>query len=309
MSSEVSDSVIEVTGLSRSFKKNVALRDITLSVKPGQVFGLVGENGAGKTTLIRHLLGAYMAKTGTVRVFGLDPVANPVSVLARIGYLSEDRDLPLWMKVRELMAYTQAFYPDWDPTYAEDLRNRFGLPLDAKIKQLSRGEKAKAGLLMALAHRPELLLLDEPSSGLDPVARKDILGEVIRSVAEEGRTVIFSSHLLDEVERVSDHIALIHDGVVALDMPMDGLKDSHHRIVVRFSEGRASFPDMVGLLHAEGSDKEWRILCTGSREDVHGLLQEMGGQLIETMVPTLDEIFLARVKGIQLNGAGAHHES
>jgi ABC-2 type transport system ATP-binding protein len=297
------ENIIEVAGLSRNFGKKQALRDITLSVGRGQVFGLVGENGAGKTTLIRHLLGAYKANNGSVRVFGLDPVANPVSILSRIGYLSEDRDLPLWMKVRELMAYTAAFYPDWDQPYAEGLRERFGLPLDTKIKALSRGEKAKVGLLVALAHRPDLLLLDEPSSGLDAVARKDILGEVIRSVAEEGRTVIFSSHLLDEVERVSDHIAMIHEGVVTLDMSMDALKDSHHRFVVRFPEGRAEFPEVAGLLHAEGSDKEWRVLCAGDKETLDGLLQKTGGQIIETTVPTLDEIFVARVTGTTTESA------
>lgn len=296
-SPESTEKIIEIADLSRSFGKKEALRDVSFTVRPGQVFGLVGENGAGKTTLIRHLLGAYTAKTGTVRVFGLDPVAHPVSVLARIGYLSEDRDLPLWMKVRELMAYTAAFYPDWDPAYAEDLRKRFNLPAETKLKGLSRGEKAKAGLLVALAHRPELLLLDEPSSGLDAVARTDILGEVIRSVAEEGRTVIFSSHLLDEVERVSDHVAMIHEGVVALDMPMDELKECHHRFVVRFAEGRATFSDVEGVLHVEGSGKEWRVLCHGDREELNGLLQKAGGQVIETSVPTLDAIFVARVKG------------
>jgi ABC-2 type transport system ATP-binding protein len=212
-------------------------------------------------------------------------VRNPVAVLGRIGYLSEDRDLPLWMKVRELMAYTAAFYPDWDATYAEELRKRFNLSPDAKLKQLSRGEKAKAGLLAALAHRPDLLLLDEPSSGLDAVARKDILGEVIRSVADEGRTVIFSSHLLDEVERVSDHVAMIHEGVVALDLPMDTLKESHHRIVVRFGEGHMDFPEIPGVLHAEGSDKDWCLLCEGDKEPLIGLLQQQGARIVECTVP------------------------
>ncbi len=291
------DTIIEVSGLSRRFGKKEALKDVTLSVQRGQVFGLVGENGAGKTTFIRHLLGAYEAEAGTVRVFNLDPVRNPVAVLGRIGYLSEDRDLPLWMKVRELMAYTAAFYPDWDAAYAEELRKRFNLSPDAKLKQLSRGEKAKAGLLAALAHRPDLLLLDEPSSGLDAVARKDILGEVIRSVADEGRTVIFSSHLLDEVERVSDHVAMIHEGVVALDLPMDTLKESHHRIVVRFSEGHVDFPEVPGVLHAEGSDKDWCLLCEGDKEQLIGLLQQQGARIVECTVPTLDAIFVGRVTG------------
>jgi ABC-2 type transport system ATP-binding protein len=291
------DTIIEVRGLSRRFGKKEALKDVNLSVQRGQVFGLVGENGAGKTTFIRHLLGAYEAESGTVQVFDLDPVRNPVAVLGRIGYLSEDRDLPLWMKVRELMAYTAAFYPDWDAIYAEELRKRFNLPPDAKLKQLSRGEKAKAGLLAALAHRPDLLLLDEPSSGLDAVARKDILGEVIRSVADEGRTVIFSSHLLDEVERVSDHVAMIHEGVVALDLPMDTLKETHHRIVVRLNVGCADFPEAPGVLHAEGSDKDWCLLCEGDKDRLIVQLQQSGGHVVECTVPTLDAIFVGRVTG------------
>lgn len=302
------DTIIEVSGLSRRFGKKVALKDVTLSVQRGQVFGLVGENGAGKTTFIRHLLGAYEAEAGTVRVFNLDPVRNPVAVLGRIGYLSEDRDLPLWMKVHEFMAYTAAFYPDWDAAYAEELRKRFNLAPAAKLKQLSRGEKAKAGLLAALAHRPDLLLLDEPSSGLDAVARKDILGEVIRSVADEGRTVIFSSHLLDEVERVSDHVAMIHEGVVALDRPMDALKESHHRIVVRLEEGRAAFPDVPGVLHAEGSERDWCLLCEGDKEQLIGLLQELGGRMIECTVPTLDAIFVGRVTGRPMAAAPSGDE-
>ena len=298
MSTESQEVIVEVSRLSRSFGSKEALRDVSLTVRSGQVFGLVGENGAGKTTLIRHLLGAYKAKTGTVRVFGRDPVQEPVYVLGRIGYLSEDRDLPMWMKVRELMAYTAAFYPDWDQPYAEALRERFGLPEETKLKGLSRGEKAKAGLLVALAHRPDLLLLDEPSSGLDAVARRDILGEVVRSVAEEGRTVIFSSHLLDEVERVSDHVAMIHEGVVSLDMSMDDLKETHHQFIVRFAEGRDIFPDVKGTLHVEGSGRDWRVVCEGDSAALHGLLQEIGGEVLETSTPTLDAIFVARAKGM-----------
>lgn len=291
------ETIIEVSGLSRRFGHKVALENVNLTIRRGQVFGLVGENGAGKTTFIRHLLGAYEAEQGTVAVFGLDPVRNPVAVLGRIGYLSEDRDLPLWMKVREFMAYTAAFYPDWDAAYAEELRKRFNLRSDAKLKQLSRGEKAKAGLLAALAHRPDLLLLDEPSSGLDAVARKDILGEVIRSVADEGRTVIFSSHLLDEVERVSDHVAMIHEGVVAIDMPMDTLKETHHRVVVRLEEARGEFPELPGVLHAEGSERDWCLLCEGERDQIFGLLQDAGARVVECTVPTLETIFVGRVTG------------
>ena len=223
----MSEPVIAVTELTRRFGNKTALAGVSLSLPRGAVYGLVGANGAGKTTLIRHLLGLLRAEAGAVRVFGLDPVQDPVAVLSRIGYLSEENDLPGWMRVDELLRYTRAFYPAWDDAYAEELRGTFALDPAAKIRNLSKGEKARAGLLVALAHRPELLILDEPSSGLDPIARRDILGAVIRTIAHEGRTVLFSSHLLDEVEEVADHVTMIDHGRVVLSGSLDDIKAAH----------------------------------------------------------------------------------
>src|SRR5687768_16394019 len=169
------DSVVAVSGLSRRFGPKVALNDVSLFVPPGCVFGLVGENGAGKTTLIKHLLGLLRAESGTVRIFGQDPIAATVEVLSRVGYLSENRDLPGWMRVDELLRYTEGFYPHWDRAYAEQLRGQFALHAAARVKTLSQGQVAMLGLLLALAYRPELLILDVPSSGLDPLVRRDIL--------------------------------------------------------------------------------------------------------------------------------------
>src|SRR3989442_448422 len=164
--------VIAVAGLTRRFGSKAALDDVSLYVPRGCVFGLVGENGAGKTTLIKHLLGLLRAESGTVRVFGRDPIVDTVEVLGRIGYLSETRDLPGWMRVDELLRYTEGFYPRWDGRYAEQLRDEFDLNASARVRTLSQGQQAKLGLLLALAHHPELLLLDEPSSGLDPLVRR-----------------------------------------------------------------------------------------------------------------------------------------
>ncbi len=183
------ESAISVSELTRRFGATTALDSVSVALPRGAVYGLVGANGAGKTTLIRHILGLLRAESGSVRVFGLDPVADPVAVLSRIGYLSEENDLPGWMRVDELIRYTSAFYTQWDDAYAEELRRAFALDRGAKIKDLSRGQKARMGLLIALAHRPELLMLDEPSSGLDPIVRRDILGAVIRTIADQGRTV------------------------------------------------------------------------------------------------------------------------
>src|SRR2546428_8237102 len=153
----VSESVVTVSELTRRFGATTALASVSLSMPRGAVYGLVGANGAGKTTLIRHILGLLRAESGSVRVFSHDPVADPVAVLSRIGYLSEENDLPGWMRVEELIRYQRAFYPAWDNAYAEELRQAFALDGTAKIKTLSRGQKARAGILIALAHRPGLL--------------------------------------------------------------------------------------------------------------------------------------------------------
>jgi ABC-2 type transport system ATP-binding protein len=230
----VSEPVIHVSDLTRRFGATTALDSVSVSVSRGAVYGLVGANGAGKTTLIKHVLGLLQAQSGSVRVFGLDPVAEPVAVLSRIGYLSEENDLPGWMSVEELIRYSRALYPGWDDVYAEELRQTFALDPAARIKTLSKGQKARAGLLIALAYRPELLVLDEPSSGLDPIVRRDILGAVIRTIAHEGRTVLFSSHLLDEVEQVADHVTMIRQGRVALSAPLDAILRSHRSLDAAF---------------------------------------------------------------------------
>jgi ABC-2 type transport system ATP-binding protein len=285
--------VIEVAGLNRTFGSKLALNQVALQVRRGRVFGLVGANGAGKTTLIKHLLGRLTPQSGTVRVFGFDPVADPVAVLARTGYLSENRDLPGWMRVEELLRYMQAFYPGWETAYAEELRQRFGLDNRAKIKTLSRGENAKAGLLVALAYRPELLLLDEPSSGLDPVVRRDILEAIIRTVADEGRTVFFSSHLLEEVERVADDLAMMFNGRVVLAGALDDVKENHHRLVLRFESAPSSPPLVEGMLSLTGKGKEWTAICNGRQKEVASGAARLGGRVLAVESPSLDEIFVA----------------
>ena len=232
--SVAADPVIHVSALTRRFGARTALDAVSLSMPRGVVYGLVGTNGAGKTTLIRHILGLLRAESGTVRVFGHDPVADPVAVLSRIGYLSEENDLPGWMRVDELIRYSRAFYPLWDDGYADELQRAFALDAAARVRSLSKGQKARAGLLVALAHHPELLVLDEPSSGLDPIVRRDILGAVLRTIADEGRTVLFSSHLLDEVEEVADHVTMISEGTIVLSAPIEAIRQAHSSLSAAF---------------------------------------------------------------------------
>jgi ABC-2 type transport system ATP-binding protein len=289
---QVSDPVVAVTHLSRRFGSTCALDDVTFTVPRGCVFGLVGENGAGKSTLVKHLLGLWRAESGSVHVFNLDPVQDPAGVLSRIGYLSEQPDLPDWMRVEELLHYTAAFYPGWDASYAGQLLRQFGLASNARVKTLSKGQRARLGLIAAEAHRPDLLILDEPSSGLDPIVRHDILEAIVRTVSDEGRTVIFSSHLLDEVERVSDHLAMLSRGALRLCAPLDEITARHRRMVLRFDVPQLTPPDISGAIHLDGAGREWTVLCDVARTHTEAMARHLGASIVEDSPASLDEIFV-----------------
>ena len=295
---------VEIRDVSRTFGANRALDRVTLDIPVGTVLGLVGENGAGKTTLIRHVLGLLRAQSGSVRVFGRDPVRDPVGVLSRIGYLSEEPDMPGWMRVHQVLRYVSGFYRNWDADYAEQLRRDFALDPDKRVKDLSKGQRARAGLIAALAYRPQLLVLDEPSSGLDPIVRRDILGAIIRTIADEGRTVLFSSHLLTEVERVSDRIAMIKDGRVLFCDSPERIHQVHARVTFRFDQPRAAAPELAEALAWEGSGREWTAIVATDPEVMETALEVDGGAIVERTSVTLDEIFVARAGGNLANAEG-----
>lgn len=286
--------VVQIQQLSRHFDKKCALDRVDLEIEAGCVFGLVGENGAGKTTLLKHVLGLLRPQSGQVRVFGHAPSDSPVKVLSRVGYLSEDRALPDWMSVEEVMKYTSAFYSGWDDHYANELRGMFELAKNSTINTLSRGQKARLGLLLALAYRPPLLVLDEPSSGLDPVVRRDILGAIIRTVADEGRTVLFSSHLLGEVQRVSDNFAMLQAGHVTWKGSMEQALSSYERLTLRFGSPLSAAPPLDGALIVSGEGIEWTVLCNGQRQIVEQQVEQMGGTVVDRSTPSLEEIFVAK---------------
>ena len=292
---QVHTPVVEVSHLTRRYAHQEGLTDVSLQIPEGAVFGLVGENGAGKTTLIKHLLGLLKPQSGFVRVFGMDPAAEPVKVLSRIGFYSEELNLPGWMTVAEHIRVQRAFFPNWDPDYAELLRDEFDLDNSAKIKTISRGSRAKLGLLTALAHRPQLLVLDEPSSGLDPLARRGILEAIIRSIADEGRTVLFSSHLMDEIERVADSVGMLANGKLVLCDKLDAVKESHYRLQVRFDSVPGTSPDLKSSLGVAGDGPEWTFFCSGNIIDIRNQVREIGATIQEESSLSLDEIFSARV--------------
>jgi len=287
--------VVEVSNLSRSFGKTSALDCVDFKASRGKVYGLVGANGAGKTTLIKHLLGLLRAKSGSVKIFGEDPVRNPESVLKKIGYLSEDRDIPDWMSIDELMRYTGAYHSTWDQGYAVELLNTFSLDPTQKIRTLSRGMRAQVALISAVAHRPDLLILDEPSSGLDAVVRKDILNAVVRTISEEGRTVIFSSHLLEEVERLSDHVTMIHQGKITLDSSLELINKNHHWSSLGFTDPQNSLPTLEGVVKISGEGRFFSVVHQGSIDAFQNAVKKIGGEVLKSRHATLEEVFVSRV--------------
>lgn len=297
----MSNSVVSISGLSRRYGRALALKEIDFAIAPGMVYGLVGANGAGKTTLIKHILGLLRPQTGRVRVFDQDPITNPVEVLQQIGYLSEARELPEWMRIDELMRYTSAFYPDWDRDYCDELIELFGLDPTKKINELSKGMRAQVGLIAAVSPRPALLLLDEPSTGLDAIVRRDILNAIVRTVAEAGRTVLFSSHLLDEVEQMSDHVFMIDHGQWVLQGCLDEIKERHHHMIVELESPTPNFPGLEAVLSAESTtpvaaeSTHWRLICSGDRTEIENKIRTIGGSVSSTRGVSLDEIFVARV--------------
>ncbi|MEM1224241.1 MAG: ABC transporter ATP-binding protein [Planctomycetota bacterium] len=285
---------VSIQGLSQRFGATEALRDVSLEIPAGCVFGLLGLNGAGKTTLLRHMLGLHRPRSGTVRVLGEDPIRDRETVMRNVGYLSEEDSLPTWMRVSDVLRFCGSIYPSWDTRYARELADWFELSIDAKLKTLSKGGRARVGLIAAIAHRPELLILDEPSSGLDPIARGDILEAIIRTVSLDGRTVVFSSHLLEEVNRVCDRVAVVHEGKLLRQIDMSQVGSSFQEWVLRprSSEVDTTYCPLADALDWRGIDGEWSTVVESPTEDDSW---EVQWEKIEQRDITLDRLFVALV--------------
>ncbi|MEM0924580.1 MAG: ATP-binding cassette domain-containing protein [Planctomycetota bacterium] len=283
-----------VERLSHAFGSKQALDDVSLEIPSGCVFGLLGLNGAGKTTLLHHCLGLLRPHQGRVEVLGGDPIVDRETVLRRVGYLSETDALPAWMSVAELLRFAGSLYPTWDSHYAAELCDWFELSLSSKMSSLSKGVRARVGLVMAIAHRPELLILDEPSSGLDPIARADILEAIIRTVSLEGRTVIFSSHLLGEVHRVCDRLAVLHEGRVKSVCEVASMSETYREWILRPKHGSVSTGrcPLSNALDWQGLQGEWSAVVEGSNADS---AWKDAWELVTEHEITLDRLFLAWV--------------
>ncbi len=231
--------IIETQDLTRRFGKTEALHGLTLAVPTGSVFALLGPNGAGKTTTLKLLMNLLSPTAGSATVLGVDSRRLGEREFAQIGYVSEGQQLPQWMTVRQLLDYCRPFYPTWDRGLEATLLQQFQLPESRKLSELSRGMLMKAALLSSLPYRPKLLVLDEPFSGLDPLVRDEFIRGVLEVSALGEWTVVVSSHDIEEVERLADHIAMLEDGRLALSERTEALQARFRRIEVTQDEGGA----------------------------------------------------------------------
>ena len=283
--------------VTKRFGSQLALSRFSLSSEPGSVVALLGDNGAGKTTAIRILLGLLEPTNGRSHVFGLDSQANGQLIRQRVGYVPDRPALYEWMTIEQIGWFAAGFYPDGFYQRFCGYVGQFGLPIDKKIKTLSKGMRSKVSLALCMGHEPELLVLDEPTSGLDPVVRREFLESMV-DVAAGGRTVLLSSHQIAEVERIADTIAIIRQGELLLVERLDKLKAEVRELTLTLNNGGTTLPDLGGAIISQHQrDRQWRIMLRGGEDSRLVALRDEGLLIeFEFRQPTLEDIFVEVLK-------------
>ncbi len=298
------DTVAVLRDVNLSLGKTPTLRDLTLNVPRGAIYGFLGPNGAGKTTTIRVMLGLLRAASGEVRVLGHRMPQEAPRALARIGYVPERPHLYPVLTVSESMRYHAAFYPTWDAKWAEELRATFELDGSRQVARLSKGESGKLLMLLALAQRPELLVLDEPTDGLDPIIRRDVLSAVLDYVSQEGATVFISSHLIHELERICDWVGVMESGRLIAEMPMQSFREGIKRLRVAGAPATFAQAPFVLLSRATstvgGGAEEW--LVRGWQAPMKHWVEGVGAELRDVIDLDLEESFVELLRSARTGG-------
>jgi ABC-2 type transport system ATP-binding protein len=291
-----SENAISIKNLCFSYGRKQVLDHVNMEVKQGSVFGFLGCNGAGKTTTIQLLLGLLKARSGHCLVGGSDPQANPTTVRQTVGYMAEDQTMYGWMTVAQIIQWSSTFYPTWDADYTQSLVTQFDLPLKAKVKTFSKGQNTRLALLLALAHKPATVILDDPTLGLDPIARKGFLRHVITLLQAEGVTVFFSSHLLYEIEPVADTIAILDKGRIIKTGDTGQLRETTRRFVVT-PKPSADLTKIEQVLDVTQQDAQCLITCEAVTDQTRQAIKGMAMREVQECALNLDEIFEAYVIG------------
>ena len=289
------NNAIEILGLVKKYPR-FQLGPLDLTVPRGAIYGLIGPNGAGKTTAIDLIFGMGKNDAGQIRVLGLDHRADEVALKGRAAYVSPELNFQVWGKVGKAIRFVRGFYPGWDDAYCAALMKAFHLSDSDRVATLSFGARTKLSLLLALARRPEVLILDEPTTGLDAVSRQQAFGELLKAVEDGERTVLISSHGLSDIERFADHVGMIKNGKLLLEGRTDEVVD-RYRLVEFFTRNGTTFqtPEPEGLIILKRNEDRWRALLD-QKSAAQEWLQAHGAQQISLTPVTLEELFVALVK-------------
>ena len=287
------ESIVEVSQLVKTYEHGDGVHGLDLHIKRGSAFGFLGPNGAGKSTTIKVLMGLLAPTSGTVSLFGESVQGDLTSMRQRVGYVPEQHFMYPWMSVGEIIWFTRSFYTNWDDAFCERVRAHYGLDPDKKVRELSHGMRTKLALVLALSHSPELLILDEPTTGLDPLIREEFLEGVNKLRAEQECTVLFSSHIMSDVETMADTIAIINAGKLLVCDSRDGLTEKTKRVCI--AEGGDPPP---GTIRTFREGDEWMYTVHGFDRDAFGALQAVHpGAMLRVVDLSLEEIFKDFIKG------------
>lgn len=290
--------VIDLRGVTKKYGGKLVCDEVDITVREGTTFGMLGPNGAGKSSLIRMMMGLIPADAGEIRLFGNNIELKHTALRQRIGYVPEVHCIYRWMTVEEVLHFVSKLYPQWDNDWVEQMLSLFELPLKKKIASLSKGMTTKLSLILALGHNPDLLILDEPTSGLDPLIREEFLESVLQRHLCKGRTVFFSSHHFDDVERVADDVGIFVEGRFIARGRIDELRSTVKRVQIVLPDGKlpAFVPDQAVFQRL--SRRDWTVTVSPFSEDLlEQLLSEnnaIGGSVVDL---SLEDIFKDLIRG------------
>lgn len=296
--SGASEVAVELAGVTKRFKQQVAVKDLSLQIRQGTTLGLLGPNGAGKTTTIKMLMGLLPRDAGRVSVLGVDPAVEHVAVKQRVGYVPEQQFIYRWMRVREAISFCRSLYPQWNETRCSELLRLFQLGPEKKVKAMSKGMVVKLALLLALSHEPEMLVLDEPMAGLDPLVREELLDGVLQSVCERAPTIVFSSHTVADVQRMADVVGIMYEGRLLVHCGVDDLLRGTKRIRAVLKDGQAPAAVPPGTIWQRVQNREWLLTVRDfSAETVERLHTANRLEQLEVTDLGLEDIFKDFVRG------------
>ena len=297
MSDDSPADAIVVEQLSKAYGPKWVVRDLNLNVPTGCVYGFLGRNGAGKSTTIKMLTGMAPPDAGRIKLLGHDIATLTPEVRARIAYMAEGHPLYAWMSIGQIVKFTRAFYPDWDQTLVDQILDHFGLSKKQKCGRLSRGQQAQVSLALAMAPDPELLILDDPTLGLDTVVRREFLEALIQLIHSRGRTIFFSSHVLGDVERVATRIGVMVDGVLRVDCPTETFRESVRKVVIAFDGEPPEFPGCEGLVTCRRAGLELHLVVVNWGPAQQAVVDSLEPRWIDVVEMNLEDAFIEYTRG------------